>query len=124
MKSAIDSGIWARWIELTPDSGPWPCDFAGAMHVVIQVPKSPIGHRVKDGGGQFQLGTVTAEATLEANGIQDLAEQIPGLTMAAVGTSLKFNVRVELGGDDAPDPETIEKINSLLSNVSEDLKLR
>ena len=44
--------------------------------------------------------------------------------MAAVGTSLKFNVRVELGGDDAPDPETIEKINSLLSNVSEEWKLR
>ena len=124
VKSAIDSGIRARWVELAPDTGPWPCDFAGAMHVVIQVPKSPIGHRVKDGGGQFQLGTVTAEATLEANGIQDLAEQIPGLTMAAVGTSLKFNVRVELGGDDAPDPETIEKINSLLSNVSEEWKLR
>ena len=64
VKSAIDSGIRARWVELAPDTGPWPCDFAGAMHVVIQVPKSPTGHRVKDGGGQFQLGTVTAEATL------------------------------------------------------------
>ena len=44
--------------------------------------------------------------------------------MAAVGTSLKFNVRIELGGDDSPDPATIEAINSLLSNVSEELKLR
>ena len=124
VKSAIDSGIWARWIELTPDSGTWPCDFAGARHVVIQVPETRKPIVVKDEGAQKQLGTVTAEATLEANGIQDLADQIPGLTMASVGSNLKFNVRIELGGDDAPDPETIEKINSLLSNVSEDLKLR
>ena len=123
VKSAIDSGISARWIELTPDSGTWPCDFAGARHVVFQVPDSRRGDRVVDGGTQYKLGTVTGEATLEANGIQDLAEQIPGLTMASVGKSLKFNVRIELGGDEAPDPATIEEINSLLSNVSEEWKL-
>ena len=92
--------------------------------MVIQVPESRPPIVVNEGGSQRQLGTVTAEATLEANGIQDLADQIPGLTMTSVGSSLKFNVRIELGGDDAPDPETIEKINSLLSNLSEDLKLR
>ena len=124
MQSAIDSGIRARWIELTPDSHPWPCDFANAQNVIIQVPDSQKRVRVSGGRAQFQLGTVTAEATLEANGIQDLAEQIPGITMAAVGSNLKFNIRIELSGDDAPDPATIEAINSLLSNVSEELKLR
>ena len=69
------------------------------------------------------IGTATAEATLEANGIQDLAEQIPGITMAAVGSSLKFNIRIELGGDDAPGPAVVDAINVLLSTVSEDLKL-
>ena len=65
-----------------------------------------------------------AEATLEANGIQDLAEQIPAITMAAVGTSLKFNIRIELGGENAPDPAVIGAINSLLSTVSDELKLK
>ena len=122
-RSAIDSGIQARWIELAPDSHSWPCDFANAQNVVIQVPAPRPGLRVSGGTTVLQLGTVTAEATLEANGIQDLADQIPEITMAAVGSSLKFNIRIMLGGEEKPDPATIEQINSLLSNVSEDLKL-
>ena len=74
-------------------------------------------------GGQKRLGTLTAEASLEAGGIQDLAEQIPALSLAAVGTSLTFNIRVELSGDSPPDPEAIEAINSLLSRVSDKLRL-
>ena len=74
--------------------------------------------------GQKRLGTVTAEATLEANGVQDLADQIPEITMAAVGHQLKFNIQVELSGDNPPEPSVVETINSLLAMVSEDLKLR
>ena len=118
VQSVIDSGIRARWIELSPDSSPWPCDLAGARHVVIQVPKP---RQIAE--GQKRLGTLTAEATLEAHGIQDLADQIPGITGAAVGNELKFSIRIEFGGDDVPDPAVVEAINSLLSAVSEDLKL-
>jgi hypothetical protein len=118
VQSAIDSGIRARWIELSPDSSPWPCDLAGAQHVVIQAPKP---RQIAE--GQKRLGTLTAEAILEAHGIQDLADQIPGITGAAVGNDLKFSIRIEFGGDDVPDPAVVEAINSLLSAVSEDLKL-
>ena len=118
VQSAIDSGIRARWIELSPDSSPWPCDLAGARHVVIQAPKP---RQIAE--GQKRLGTLTAEATLEAHGIQDLADQIPGITGAAVGNELKFSIRIEFGGDDVPDLAVVEAINSLLSAVSEDLKL-
>ena len=118
VQSAIDSGIRARWIELSPDSSPWPCDLAGARHVVIQAPKP---RQIAE--GQKRLGTLTAEVTLEAHGIQDLADQIPGITGAAVGNELKFSIRIEFGGDDVPDPAVVEAINSLLSAVSEDLKL-
>ena len=124
VQSAIDSGIRARWIELTSDSNPWPCEFAGARHVVIQAPETQRGSGVQERSGQKRLGTAMAEATLEANGIQDLAEQIPAITMAAVGTSLKFNIRIELGGENAPDPAVIGAINSLLSTVSDELKLK
>ena len=45
-----------------------------------------------------------AEDVLEANGIQDLAEQIPAIFKAAVGNTLKFNIRIEFGGETTPGP--------------------
>ena len=61
--------------------------------------------------------------TLEANGVQDLADKIPGISMAAVGHQLRFNIQIELGGENPPDPAVIEAINSLLGEVSKDLEL-
>ena len=64
-----------------------------------------------------------AEAILEANEIQDLADQIPCLAKAAVGNDLKFNIRVEFGGETAPDPDAVEKINALLGEVADKFRL-
>ncbi len=69
------------------------------------------------------MGMLVAEASLEAHGIQDLADHIPGITQAAAGGALNFNIRIELGGDTAPDQTVVDKINDLLSEVSDDLKL-
>ena len=127
VESVIDSGIRARWIELSPDSAEWPCGMGNAQHVVLQV---PLPKGVGDVGGRpygsadKPTGALRAEAELEANGIQDLADQIPDMTKAAIGTDLKFTVRVDLGGEKSPDPETVEKINELLSEVSESFKLK
>ena len=123
VSSAIDSGIKTRWVEVSSDGDPWPCELAGAHRVVLQVPAEPKIFKPPGSFPQKRLGTVAAEATLEANGIQDLAEQIPAISMASVGNNLRFNIRIELGGDNAPDPAVVEAINSLLSEVSEDLKL-
>jgi hypothetical protein len=123
VRSAIDSGIRARWIEPTTDSSAWPCDFAGAQHVVIQIPGPLNGDNGQQPHAQKRLGTLTAEATLEAHGIQDLADQIPGITTAAIGNTVRFTVRVELSGDNPPRPEVVDAINSLLSEVSEELRL-
>ena len=118
VRSAIDSGIHTKWIELAPDCHSWPCDFANAQHVIIQATTTP---GISDSGrgeyGQKRLRTVTAEATLEPNGDQDLA-------MAAVGHQLKFNIQIELSGDNPPEPSVVEAVNSLLANVSESLKLQ
>ena len=124
VQSAIESAVRARWLELSKESAEWPTDLAGAQHVVLQAPttdsiRKPSGKPYV----QLPLGLLVAEAPLEANGIQDLADQIPEIAQAAVGSELKFNVRIELGGDTAPDPAVVEKINALLSEVSEDLKL-
>ena len=123
VQTAITDGIRAQWIELGSDSAAWPCDFAGAQQVVLQV---PAGGEVDEDRGDYTRrpqGLLIAEAVLEANGIQDLADQIPDITKAAVGNALKFSIRVEFGGDTVPDSEAVEKINQLLSEVSDDLKL-
>ena len=124
VQTAIESAIRTRWLEVSKDGAEWPTDLAGAQHVLLQAPTT--GSIGEPGGKpyeQLSLGMLVAEAPLEANGIQDLADQIPGITQAAVGSKLKFNIRIELGGDTAPDPLAVEKINALLSEVTDDLKL-
>ena len=123
VQGAITDGIRAQWIELGSDSVAWPCDLAGAQHVVLQVPASGEVGEERGNYTRRPQGLLIAEAVLEANGIQDLADQIPDITKAAVGNGLKFSIRVEFGGDTAPDSEAVEKINQLLSEVSDDLKL-
>ena len=104
VRAVIEDAIRAHWVELSADSAAWPCDLAGARHVNLIVPSDE-----KVGGGRRRPDTVTrpgvlaAEAVLEANGIQDLADQIPEIAKAAVGSDLKFNIRVELGGDKPPE---------------------
>ena len=125
MRSAIEDGIRARWIKLRNDNAVWPCDFSDARHAVFQVPsKEEVRESRRESYTPKPQGLLTAEAVLEANGIQDLADQIPDIAEAAVGNDLKFNVRVEFGGETTPHPEAVEKINTFLSEVSNELKLR
>ena len=124
VQTAIESAIRTRWLEASSEGASWPTDLAGAQHVVLQVPttgmlRDPQGNRYT----HRPLGMLVTEAPLEAHGIQDLADHIPGLTQAAAGSALRFNIRIELGGDAAPDQAVVDKINSLLSEVSDDLKL-
>ena len=124
VQTAIESAIRTRWLELSNDSAPWPSNLAGAQHVVLQAP-TPGMIRDSKGGRYTQrpMGMLVAEASLEAHGIQDLADQIPGITQAAAGSALNFNIRIELGDDTEPDQAVVDKINDLLSQVSDDLKL-
>ena len=124
VRAVIEDAIRARWVELGAESAAWPCDLAGARHVVLTIPPAKPPDR---GGGwppaAHRPGVLTAEAVLQANGIQDLADQIPAIARAAVGHDLKFNLRVELGGEGPAAAEAVAKINELLSEVSDDLRL-
>ena len=122
VSSAIGGAIRSKWIALSKESVPWPCDWAGAQYVVLEIPQD-IADPDGDPYRPKPPGLLVATADLEAHGIQDLADQIPGITDAAIGEDLKFNIRVELGGETPPDPEAVEKINRLLAEVSEDMKL-
>ena len=125
VRAVIDDAVRAHWIEIGGEGAPWPCDFAGARQVVLMVPARD---KLGDGGRKPHVtkpsGLLTAEAVLEANGIQDLADQIPEITKAAIGNDLKFGVRVELGGKGPPSAEAVEKINELLAEVSDTLRLQ
>ena len=119
VKTAISGAIQANWLKLSEESADWPCELAGAQHVQLEIPQE-----IHDPAPPYPSGVLVAEADLEAHGIQDLADQIPDMTAAAVGTGLKFNIRIEFGGETRPDPEAVEKINALLGEVDDTLRLK
>ena len=123
VRQAIENGIRSRWVEICEESASWPCDVTGAQHVVLRVPEKP---GVSDGKGGFKTtppGQLTAEAELEADRIQDLSDVLPDILDAAIGSGIRFSVRIELGGETPPDQEAVTKLNELLLKVSEKLKL-
>ena len=114
VQSAIEGGIRARWIELSgSDPASWPCELASAQCAIFQVPSR---EGVREGGTvpykPKPRGLLSAEAILETHGIQDLAEQIPAIAKAAVGNTIRFNVRIELEGETVPDAKTVEAVNA------------
>jgi len=122
VRSAIGEGIRAQWLELAEGSAPVDSDLAGAQSVLLQRPAARSGQLVEL-RADYREGMLAAEATLEGHGIQDLAELVPDILEAAVGDPIEFQVRIRFGGDEAPDREKVERINALLAEVSEELRL-
>ena len=108
---------------MSADSDGLPSNLAGAQKVVLQTPQTQPS-RVRDKLPDFPKGTLIAEASLEGYGIQDLADQMSDILAVAVGESIKFTVRIEFGGETAPDQAKVDQLNALLSDVSQELQLR
>ncbi len=126
VRTAIDGACQGRLLERTVDSGPWPCDYAGSPKVLVRVPASkPVGTgKPKVETPQPPAGVLTASAYLNPGEVQDLADQIGGISGMAVGYDLKVMVRVEVGSDGKRPPEDlVAKINEKLGEVSQGLKL-
>ncbi len=64
-----------------------------------------------------------AEASLREDEIQNLSDTIGELTKTAVGLNMQFRLRVELGPVSQVPDETMARINELLSEVSDKLRL-
>lgn len=126
VREAIDGAYRARYLETTLDSGVWPCEYPGAQSVKLRVPSKdtaptpvvPPPMPVQP----LKPGVRVAEADLRPSEIQDLADVIGELTAAAAGNELKFHLRIELGGEVTPQNETIEKLNKIFKDISDDLK--
>ena len=120
VRDVIEDAVRARLIEHIPTPGNWPCDFSGAQSVKLKVaaeaPKTAQTPAAKP------RESLTTEADLKPNQIQDLADQIGEIVKLAAGYDLKFRLQVELGGSNVPK-NVVEKINSLLGEISDQLTL-
>ncbi|MBI3795502.1 MAG: ATP-binding protein [Deltaproteobacteria bacterium] len=123
VREVLNGTFRARLLERTPDSGGWPCDFAGVGNVKLRIPSEELLPKVAE-RLVAKPGVLVAEADLRPNEIQDLADQVAAIAKAAVGLDLKFRLRVELGGGSRPSDEVVASINQLLQEISSNLRLR
>lgn len=119
VREAIDGAFRARLMERALDSGPWPCELTGAQAVKLRLPVEPPPPPPPPPKGAF-----IAEADLRPGEIQDLADVVGDLTRVAVGHDLKFHLRIELGGEDAPPDKTVQEMNKILKSIIKDMQLR
>jgi hypothetical protein len=60
MRHAIDDAIKARWLELAPNSGPWPCDMVAASAIILKQRPRPAAGKdlVQAAVAQDQRGSI------------------------------------------------------------------
>lgn len=130
VRDVVDASLNARFTQLEPTSGAWPCDYPAAQSIKLKV---TAGYG-KGGGGvgtggddEVREGRVkNAEAILEASQVQDLGDAIPELLeiKSKSGCPITFKVRIEVGGaDNPPDDATIAEINQILDNLKPGFKV-
>lgn len=124
LRRAIGDALDARWLELAPQGGPWPCDAAGAAAVTLKEPDAGMGLVGReDIVTWIPKGALTSAADLEPNELQNLVDTLPDVITAAAGVPLRLHLRITLAdGGDVP-PEAVSSINELLESVSADLRL-
>ncbi|MBN1889264.1 MAG: hypothetical protein JW850_14820, partial [Thermoflexales bacterium] len=117
VRNAIEAALKANYLERTLDSGPWPCEYPGAQNVKLRAPgEAPPPLKPSKPG--VRLG----EAELKTNELQDLGDAMEELGKAAAGYDLRLHVRVELSGD--PPEAVVDKVNEVLGEVSEALRVK
>ena len=126
LRRAIDDAIKARWVELAPGSGSWPCDMAGAPAVMLKQP-SASGGLTEPPRGEYvpkPKGVYTSSAVLEPAALQDLVDVLPDVVKVAAGVPLRFQLQITLGGGDSVSSSTVEEVNKLLETVNPELAVR
>ena len=110
-------------MERAEGVGVWPCDYAGAGAVSIQLPGD------KQSGGAGTTAAVPAasrpdtrvspELVLKANQLQDLNDVLPELLRVSAGHELTFRLSVAVKGTQRPKDDVVVAINALLKQVGE-----
>lgn len=127
VREAIGSAYRNHVLKLAPGSPAWAGDVTAAQQVKLVAPSATSGTATGSGGtdgGTRPMpppGAHEAEATLQTNELQDLADVIGKTRKATVNYDLTLRIRIELGG--SPPPEVVDEVNTLLEDVSGQLKL-
>ncbi|MEW6032534.1 MAG: DUF499 domain-containing protein [Bacillota bacterium] len=114
VRRAIDGALRTRLLELADGSGPWPCELTAAKDVRLR-------ERKAGGGPVPPEWPKVAQADLEPNELQELADQTATLLKVAGREKVKYHVRIELSEIDA---ETLEQVANVLLAVSPRLRLK
>ena len=125
VRDVIGASLHARFTELDPASGKWPCDFPSAQGIKLRI-ATFAGYDGGGGGGVREPNVVVADAELQASEIQELGDVIPDLLdiKNKAGYPLIFRVRISAGNDkQAPDKASIAEINQILENLKAGFKL-
>ena len=114
MRNVVD-GALKSYLELSLDSGPWPCDFPAAQHVKLKVREAPGPKPIPP-----KPGIWVREAELTPAELQDLADEIGEVAKITAGYPLKITVRVEVGGD--PPDGVVAEVKKALGKVTRELE--
>ena len=130
VRDVIDGAIQARFIALTDNSAPWPCDLSAANTVKIKVAATSADRSGAGAGTSAGRSTPAkvrvAAAEFEPSQMQDLGDLVPALLTVKARAKVKitFHVRLELGdGTTPPSDDTVNEINSLLKDFGDDFRL-
>jgi hypothetical protein len=124
IRDVITGALQARFLELAPDSRPWPCDFSGAQFITLRMATGAMGGEV-GGGDRGQTNVLVAATELELSEVQDLNEIVPEILAFRAKTSIPIRVhlRIEMGdGKVLPYAEAKDQVNALLRKVKEELQ--
>jgi hypothetical protein len=125
LRSAIDSAIRSRWLDLVPGGPAWPCDFSNAASLTLRRPAAPGVSEGRPGESiPRRSGSYSSTAELGPEALQDLVEALPDILRGAAGLPLQFELTVTLGDGADVRPEVVATINELLQNITGDLVLK
>jgi DNA-directed RNA polymerase subunit H (RpoH/RPB5) len=128
VSDVVSASINARFTQLDPKSGKWPCEYPSAQGIKLKVSAvSDSGGGYKDFGSDLRgantnSNILVARSELKADQIQDLGDIIPKLLEIKnkANIPMAFQVQIELGdGETQPDDETIKSINRILGDISD-----
>jgi hypothetical protein len=132
VRDVIGGSLQARFIALSDDSAPWPCDLPAAKTVKIKLATAGTGGGTEAApGGGIGSASVSpnvrlAAADFEPSQLQDLGDLIPALLeiKAKANVAMKFHVRLQVGdGTTVPSDTAVSDINALLKDVDAKFKL-
>jgi len=129
VRDVIGGAIQARFIALSDESAPWPCELSAANTVKIKVSAAGVGGDADDGaggGGPATPNVRVAAADLEPSQMQDLGDLIPALleVKAKAKVAMRFHVQMEVGdGTTRPGDDVVNDINNLLKDLGEEFRV-